>query len=171
MAGPAVWSALQHRVLPVAGRRPWSTPIRVNQTPAADRVSPPGNNQAFPYGAGPQRRHSGGDYDFHNNTNDWRHHTATDAFVVHCRNCANGSWGQRVTDASFDAARPRWPWVLPRRLRGLGSNGAAVFHFRHDPRIRPGQHLRPETQRLHHSVRLRVTVGSPTTWRGLHTSS
>jgi len=86
----------------------WSTPIRVNQTPAADPGEPTGNNQAFTPMV--QVLNDGtvavSYYDFRNNTADSGATTPTDAFVVHCHNnCANAnSWGQetRVTDASFD---------------------------------------------------------------------
>ena len=70
----------------------WSSPIRVNQTPAADPGEPAGNNQAFTPMV--QVLNDGtvavSYYDFRNNTGDGGATTPTDAFVVHCRdNCAN----------------------------------------------------------------------------------
>jgi hypothetical protein len=82
------------------GGRTWSSPIRVNQTPAADPGGPAGNNQAFTSMV--QVLKNGtvavGYYDFRNNTADGGATTPTDAFVVHCHNsCANpNSWGEET---------------------------------------------------------------------------
>ena len=73
-------------------------------------------------------------YDFRNNTGDEGATTPTDAFVVHChQNCAkSNSWGEetRVTDASFDSRKARWPGASSSATtRSSGSNGDAVFPF------------------------------------------
>jgi hypothetical protein len=114
----------------------WSSPIRVNQTPAVDPGEPAGNNQAFTPMV--QVLNDGtvavSYYDFRNNTADSGATTPTDAFVVHCHhNCADtGSWGEetRVTDASFDSRKaPVARGFFLGDYEGLGSNGAAVFPF------------------------------------------
>jgi hypothetical protein len=114
----------------------WSSPIRVNQTPAADPGEPTGNNQAF---TPMVQVLSDGTvavsyYDFRNNTSDGGATTPTDAFVVHCHNsCANpSSWGgeTRVTDTSFDSRKaPVARGFFLGDYEGLGSNGDAVFPF------------------------------------------
>jgi hypothetical protein len=114
----------------------WSSPIRVNQTPAADPGEPAGNNQAFTPMV--QTLRDGtvavSYYDFRNNTADNGATTPTDAFVVHCHaNCANpASWGNetRVTDASFDSRKaPVARGFFLGDYEGLGSDGSAVFPF------------------------------------------
>jgi hypothetical protein len=118
------------------GGRTWSSPIRVNQTPAADPGEPAGNNQAFTPMV--QVLDNGtvavSYYDFRNNTADVGATTPTDAFVVHCHNsCANrANWGgeARVTDASFDSRKaPVARGFFLGDYEGLGSSGAAVFPF------------------------------------------
>jgi len=113
----------------------WSSPIRVNQTPAADPGEPAGNNQAFT----PMVQVLDGTvavsyYDFRNNTSDGGATTPTDAFVVHCHAaCSNpGSWGDetQVTDASFDSRKaPVARGFFLGDYEGLGSDGSAVFPF------------------------------------------
>jgi hypothetical protein len=113
----------------------WSSPIRVNQTPAPDPGEPAGNNQAFT----PMVQVLNGTvavsyYDFRNNTRDSGATTPTDAFVVHCHeNCANpANWGDeiRVTDDSFDSRKaPVAGGFFLGDYEGLGSSGSAVFPF------------------------------------------
>jgi hypothetical protein len=114
----------------------WSSPIRVNQTPAADPGEPAGNNQAFTPMV--QVLKNGtvavSYYDFRNNTADGGATTPTDALVVHCHNsCANpANWGDetRVTDRSFDSRKaPVARGFFLGDYEGLGSSGAAVFPF------------------------------------------
>jgi hypothetical protein len=68
----------------------WSSPIRVNQTPAADPGEPAGNNQAFTPMV--QVLKNGtvavSYYDFRNNTADGGATTPTDALVVHSTTAA-----------------------------------------------------------------------------------
>jgi hypothetical protein len=114
----------------------WSSPIKVNQTPAADPGEPGGNNQAFTPMV--QVLNDGtvavSYYDFRNNTSDAGATTPTDAFVVHCHaNCSSsGSWGNeiKVTDTSFDSRKaPVARGFFLGDYEGLGSNGSAVFPF------------------------------------------
>jgi hypothetical protein len=117
----------------------WSSPIRVNQTPAADPGEPAGNNQAFTPMV--QVLNDGtvavSYYDFRNNTADGGATTPTDAFVVHCHaDCAKPeSWQDetsetRVTDASFDSRKaPVARGFFLGDYEGLGSSGSAVFPF------------------------------------------
>jgi len=110
----------------------WSSPIRVNQTPAADPGEPAGNNQAFTPMV--QVLKDGtvavSYYDFRNNTSDGGATTPTDAFVVNCHaNCANpANWDDetRVTDNSFDSRKaPVARGFFLGDYEGLGSNAAA----------------------------------------------
>jgi hypothetical protein len=114
----------------------WSSPIRVNQTPAADPGEPAGNNQAFTPMV--QVLNDGtvavSYYDFRNNTADGGATTPTDAFVVNCdHDCHDpDNWGDetRVTDASFDSRKaPVARGFFLGDYEGLGSSGDAVFPF------------------------------------------
>ena len=114
----------------------WSSPIKVNQTPAADPGEPVGNNQAFTPMV--QVLNDGtvavSYYDFRNNTSDAGATTPTDAFVVHCHaNCSNAAnWGNetRVTDASFNSRlAPVARGFFLGDYEGLGSSGTNVFPF------------------------------------------
>jgi hypothetical protein len=114
----------------------WSSPIRVNQTPAADPGEPAGNNQAFTPMV--QVLDDGtvavSYYDFRNNTADGGATTPTDAFVVNCDNDCDdpNNWDDetRVTDASFDSRKaPVARGFFLGDYEGLGSSGDAVFPF------------------------------------------
>jgi hypothetical protein len=114
----------------------WSSPIRVNQTPAADPGEPAGNNQAFTpmVQVLNDRTVAVSYYDFRNNTADGGATTPTDAFVVNCDNDCDdpNSWGDetRVTDASFDSRKaPVARGFFLGDYGGLGSSGDAVFPF------------------------------------------
>src|SRR4029453_236475 len=114
----------------------WSSPIRVNQTPAADPGEPAGNNQAFTPMV--QVLNDGtvavSYYDFPHNPAGGGPPTPTDAFVINCDNDDNdcddpNNWGDetRVTDASFDSRKaPVARGFFLGDYEGLGSSGDAV---------------------------------------------
>jgi hypothetical protein len=118
------------------GGATWSSPIRVNQTPAPDPGEPAGNNQAF---TPMVQVLSDGTvavsyYDFRNNTADGGASTPTDAFVAHCHaGCSiPANWGNelRVTDASFDSRKaPVARGFFLGDYEGLGATGSTVVPF------------------------------------------
>jgi hypothetical protein len=115
------------------GGSTWSTPIKVNQTPATE---PLGDRQAFT----PMVRVNDDGvvavsyYDFRNNTPNGI--AGTDQFVVHCHaNCSNsGGWipanEVRVSTAPFDLRElPFANGFFPGDYVGFGTDGEDFLPF------------------------------------------
>jgi hypothetical protein len=117
----------------------WSTPIKVNKTPAIVAI---GNQQAFTPSVHVAANGAVGVtyYDFRNNTSDAD--LRTDYFIVHCHaatvSCASAaSWTDpevRLTDASFDMrAAPNANGFFTGDYEGLDSTGNDFLTFFSQP--------------------------------------